>query len=381
MAGRRLVDVAKLFNASKTVARQHIKLRSQQLDVYGKTSTLAKAAKDQTDRITVTIEAAVALSKRLNEEAPRYASAAAQRATGARHADIPRQETLRADRAKTSAEEGLEQDHHYNRSGGNTKADPPTEEDLHVQQEQPDQRPLPDGTIPSAGVTLDGYPHQPSTDGRPGVQQNPNAIPSHANEPYRPPPSGPVQKLQDGRDRDVFYARSVESQPAPPSSPQTQIPKNTEATQESDHHVRDGGLNQDVFYSVPEPAQEQVQTEEIPHKVAVPEQDDVPEGINTDVFRTKRVARMLGGNPYKQKDRLGLEGAATTPYDRTKIADGHDQDTFNVRKSEQGKPSIPEEPLQPAQPAHTEPEPELTTNVDAASTSEPAVHHPSCCAF
>ena len=63
MAGRRLVDAAKLFNASKSVAQKHIALRSSQWDAYNKTSSLAKAVKSQTDRVTLTAAAAIALSQ------------------------------------------------------------------------------------------------------------------------------------------------------------------------------------------------------------------------------------------------------------------------------------------------------------------------------
>ncbi|KAF2676701.1 ABC1-domain-containing protein [Lentithecium fluviatile CBS 122367] len=419
MAGRRLIDAAKLFNASKSVAQQHIKLRSQQLDVFSKTSTLAKAAKSQTDRLTLTVEAALALSKRLNEEVPRYASAAAQRATGIRDGDTPQTDNVRTEKTQEGTIEEIEHDRHYGRSGRNTTAEAPAEDELDVQQEKARRRPLPDGTIPSAGVTDDakgkgtfsrqtvpeppegplaepqtqrqmgqglrpveskastiptpGHPSGVSTDETGGPQQSSECIPSHANVPYRPPPSPRVQKLRDGHDRDVFYARSVESKPASVSSPKTQIPKHTEDIQESDDHVQDGQLNQDVHYSVPEPAQEQVQREELTHQVADPEQDEVPEGVNTDVFRTQKVTKMLGGNPYKHKDHLDLKGVTRTPRDQTKTAVGHIQDMFNVRKSEQRKSSIPEKPMERALPAATKKEmqdlaSELAKDAEAASS-------------
>ncbi|KAJ4303034.1 hypothetical protein N0V90_001925 [Kalmusia sp. IMI 367209] len=397
MAGRRFIDAAKLFNASKSIAQQHIKLRSQQLDVYSKTSTIAKAAKSQTDRITLTLEAARALSQRLNEEVPKYASAAAQRATASRDGDVPRKETVRGETVRGDTETGLEQDHHYDRSGRTTKAERPAEGELGVQQEEAERAPLPDGTIPSNGITLDEEakgqdtfnerpvpepPKEPLGDeshtrGIEGIydtaaRQKPagtfashvrtsprvsEQIPSHANEAYHPTPTPKVQKLQEGHDRDIFYSRSVESNPTPSPSPKTQIPKHTETDQESDVHVSDGQLNQDVYYGVPEPAQEQVQREDIPSRTAVPEQQDgTPEGINTDVFRTKRVAKMLGGNPYQQKPHLDLKSASGTPHDHTKTAQGHDQDTFNVRSSEENQPTKPEEPTHKAQPATTEKE-------------------------
>ncbi|KAI7087724.1 ABC1-domain-containing protein [Hortaea werneckii] len=72
MAGRRLIDAAKLFGASGNVAKQHLAVRRQQWDVYSRTSTLAKAVKNQTDRVTVTAAAAIELAKRFNETGPSW---------------------------------------------------------------------------------------------------------------------------------------------------------------------------------------------------------------------------------------------------------------------------------------------------------------------
>jgi hypothetical protein len=68
MAGKRLLDAAKLVQATRAVARQHIDLRSEQLNRYNRTSTLAKEIKNQTDRVTVTVQAAIELAKRLAED-------------------------------------------------------------------------------------------------------------------------------------------------------------------------------------------------------------------------------------------------------------------------------------------------------------------------
>lgn len=253
MAGRRLVDVAKLFNASKSVAQKHIALRSHQLDVYSQTSSLAKAVKHQTDRVTLTAAAAIALSRRFNEEAPAYAKAAADRATGAQSAgvprgeaqstDIPRKETTQQTAHVDSAhvEQGLEQDHHYARSAQNTAAAPPPQGELHVEQDEAQRRPLPDGTIPSGGLTLD----------------------------------------QGEKGQDTFSKRSVSEAPKEPlGNDGLQPVESTKST-----------------IPVPEAAEE-----------------EVPEGINTDIFHSRRVAMMLGRDRYSRKDHLGTNGGAGNPY-------------------------------------------------------------------
>ncbi|KAK3066848.1 hypothetical protein LTR53_016631 [Teratosphaeriaceae sp. CCFEE 6253] len=72
MAGKRLLDAARLASASSAVAKQHFALRRQQWDVYTRTSSLAKAVKDQTDRVTVTAAAGLELASRLRDTGPTW---------------------------------------------------------------------------------------------------------------------------------------------------------------------------------------------------------------------------------------------------------------------------------------------------------------------
>ncbi|KAG9196230.1 hypothetical protein G6011_01351 [Alternaria panax] len=336
MAGRRLVDAARLFNASKSVAQKHIALRSNQWDAYNKTSSLAKAVKNQTDRVTLTAAAAIALSQRFSEEAPSYARAAADRATNTQstqRADIPRRGTVDKEAPAEGVREGVEQDHHYDRSAQNSAHAPPPTDELEVEQKKAPRRPLPDGTIPSQGLTLeqehkgqDTFSERPvheapkeplaedqgesvrhqdegikpveSTETTIPLPGNPRGastraaetIPAHANDSQRTPTSPQAEKLQQGHDRDVFYTRSVESQPIAESQPRSQIPWASGTSQRSDKHVEDQQINQDVFYSPPKPRQGQV------------EEEDLPEGINTDVFHSRKVARMLGSDPLSRKE-------------------------------------------------------------------------------
>jgi aarF domain-containing kinase len=238
MAGRRLVDAAKLFNASKSIAQKHIALRSQQYDLFTQTSSLAKAVKNQTDRVTLTAAAAIALSQRFNQEAPSYAKAA-QPAT-----DIPRKETTQKTPGTDDAhvQEGLEQDHHYARSGENTAVRPPPDGELHVEQNEAQRRPLPDGTIPSGGLTLEQQEKGQDTFSR------------------RPVSEAPKEPLDGNGLEPVESTKSTIPLPGQPAGAST--------SKFSDTSV----------------------------------QDDLPEGINTDVFHSKRVARMLGQDRYSRKE-------------------------------------------------------------------------------
>lgn len=378
MAGRRLVDVAKLFNASKAVAQKHVALRSNQLDAYSKTSTLAKAVKNQTDRVTLTAAAAIALSRRFREDAPAYAKAAAEQATSRtssqrtqpRHEDIPHKGTVKGDGTTGSQREGLEQDHHYDRSEHNTSTNPPPTDDLEIEQEQATRRPLPDGTIPTAGVGLDQEgnnkyvfserplsdpPKQPLSEeqsdkrsdeseglrpvesddstiplpGKPrgGSSTFTESIPSHTNDLQPSQKSSQIEQLQAGHDRDVFYSRSVESQPPSVAKPLSQIPKHMENKQLSDEHVNDKALNQDVYYSSPTPDTKMNKGEDTSIRITSQEEEQIPEGINTDVFHSPRVAKMLGSDPSSRKEYLKKRGPNVNPFIPPQYQAGHGHDT------------------------------------------------------
>lgn len=99
------------------VAKQHFALRSQQLDTYSKTSTLARAVKNQTDRVTLTVRAAVALAGRFNEAGTThqstYASPARSRPEQAQ--PVPGRDAVGQEKQSQNKKEGLRQDHHYER--------------------------------------------------------------------------------------------------------------------------------------------------------------------------------------------------------------------------------------------------------------------------
>src|SRR5690242_1826249 len=403
MAGRRFVDAAKLFQASKSIASKHITLRSHQLETFQKTSTLAKAVKYQTDRVTLTAAAAIALYQRSNEAAPAYSKAAPERpaATGTQHEEIPRRETVERHASKNDLREGLNQDHHYNRSGQTSAAQPAPEQELDINQAKAPRRPLPDGTIPSARLALgqeekgqDTFSERPvsespkhplakeqdtqvrledegfkpvesteSTIPLPGHPRGASAdatqsIPAHANDLQPSTKTSKIQSLLAGHDRDVFYTRSVESQPEPSAYPRSQIPVASADSQGSDSHVEDGRLNQDVFYATPKPGKQQQQAESgNPIQAAVPAEDDIPEGINTDVFHSKRVARMLGQDRFSRKEHLASttpKGTGRHPLDDRPIVQTDHNAQAQASQQAQAPTSSPK--LKAAQPATTEQE-------------------------
>ncbi|KAF2272777.1 ubiquinone biosynthesis protein coq-8 [Westerdykella ornata] len=305
MAGRRLVDVARLFQASKSIAAKHINLRSQQFDVYSKTSSLAKAVKSQTDRVTLTAQAAVALAKRVNEEPPSYAPEAESRAS---------------------------RNHNQVQPQRRTTAEPPAKDELNIIQKEAEREPLADGTIPPVGAPLEQW-------GTTTEKEPSGTVDSIREGHTQRPQSGSGRAAKDGIQPVASAASTIPTPsdftPLSTGGPgnlqlklEAQIPSRGETIQAPPR-----GSGADEIWQ-PKPSS-------LPQKAANPEQDQLPEGINTDVFRTKRVSQML--NPYARKPRLDIPRAAERPFVHIKSAKGPDQNTINVHRIDQTKPSQPAE--------------------------------------
>lgn len=422
MAGRRLLDAAKLFGASRSIAKQHFAIRNQQWDTFTQTSSLARAVKNQTDRVTVTARAAYALAKRVNENGPSY-SRGYRSPTENDEPHIRRQENVQATNTTGGYEEGLAQDHHYKRPTENTVGDELPKDDLNVVQEEAARNPLPDGTIPPKGAAIgaresvqgtDTYAERPvsepvkdplqdqrdldvtqnkaarhplpdgtipqegaqlDTDTLPGSGETygdrpvPEPLkdplagssteglhPAESNKSTIPIPEAPVgHTAQHNREaqrqsefqipsisgseektptagQDTYSERPGVTSPELSSLPRMKIPRYEEDTQGGDEHVKDGQINQDVYYS----SKGHPKMPPIPSVEAVPASDDVPEGINTDVFHSPHVAALLnsGGREDRRKAyELKMKAARRSPVERSPLTEGKNQDTFNVRES------------------------------------------------
>lgn len=398
MAGRRILDAAALFNASRAVTSKHVALRAHQFDVYSKTSSLAKAVKGQTDRVTLTVEAASALVRRFNGPVTPYSTSTHGLQTARTEGSVPGKDGVARVNTDAVVKEGLEQDHFYERSDANSTIDPLPDGELGVKQEKANRHPLPDGSIPPAESNIAASNNgedvfstrsqtepsnaplatesgalerslEPQSSGRSSIptpskkdrqlsseeakilqRQAEAQIPAKAAEPPPAVASVPqtnastnaeTTKLGIGQEQDVFYSPSTTTTPVLSALPRVKVPKFTENTQESDEHISDGQINQDVFYS----SLKHEQKEPVPQSQAVPEQDQPSEDMYANIFHSPRVARMLGSHGKRRgsPDALELHGAKGTPVDRTSLSENRDQETFNVRTSAQEEPE-PREP-------------------------------------
>ncbi|KAH7393104.1 ABC1 family-domain-containing protein [Cadophora sp. MPI-SDFR-AT-0126] len=359
MAGKRLLDLAALFNASRGVAQKHVALRSRQLEVYNRTSTLARAVRNQTDRVTETVKAASFLASRLGEDAPEWSSDKSARPNGE---GVPRKQSTTGP-LPAGPRSGLDQDHFYEKSSSNSAVDPAPEADLKIKQERANRYPLPDGTIPpeDSNLNVSALDHdvistRPKDESAKKPLNNDVIEPVSSNTSSIPTPSQKTQSvtadarnqepaqipfntadafdssvegpLEEGHGEDSFYEKSLHTSPAISSLPRVQLPRHASNTQ-GDPHLPKTEINSDSFYS----------------SSSLPASDEsAPEEINTDLFHSPRVARLLGGGTQgggnfngQRKDvtsTSSYQTVATARIDRSGVETHSQQDDQSKRCSE-----------------------------------------------
>jgi aarF domain-containing kinase len=266
MAGKRLLDLAVLFNASRGVAQKHVALRSRQVEVYNRTSTIARAVRSQTDRVTETVKAASFLASRLNETSPLWTAEASEPTVANSKKDgqsIPsEQPTERSPVSKPQSPLGEGQ--FFEESANNSVVDPSPAKDLEIRQEKQVRDGLPDGTIPTI---------QPDPNGRKEDQEAASRILDD-------------EMLKENSRQESMKQQLSTSSTVLISARKPQLPNHTSNIQ------GDGGLagqiNSYKFY-------QPLGLGAIPAGQTIPEQDEVPEGVDTALFYNPRIAKLLGG--------------------------------------------------------------------------------------
>ncbi len=393
MTGRRILDAAAVFKASRGVALKHVALRKHQLDAYSQTSSLAEAARSQTDRVTLTVKAASALAGRFKETGPGYSTQASKSDGSTRDAPIPREGSAEGTTQGGEKKEGLAQDHFYERSEDNATGESPPDRSLGVKQEKAKRHPLPDEFMPPTGAAT-GVPKQdeesysklpqtepvkrplesqkgrnngglqpasscsasipktakktrpPSADQAKRLQREAEKqIPSQAAEP--PPAIPPKSETEEpglkvNQEQDVYYTPYSSNGQVLSGLPRVKLPKNTEDAQESDEHVSDAHMNQDVFYSTTTNNQEQA----IPESQAVPVQEQLSDEAYSEIFHSPKVAKLLRGQAKKGSPSKGLElpGVKDIPVKHMKASESSDQVSSSMRIPAQAWPETYESP-------------------------------------
>ena len=370
MFGRRLLDAAALLKASRAVASKHLFYRRHQLDTYNRTSTLARATKHQTSRVTLTLRAASALAERFNGLSHEHLTEASQSKTP----NVPSSASVDGSDTKSGNKQGLEQDHFYKRSEENTTASPPQENELYVKQDQAKEPPLRDESILQAGASLSLNAEKSDACSRRKVRTNSTHANGHGLHPLTadqvkelqresewqipsraavPPPTGlsnpiaseasenDVLQLSANQGQDVFYTPSPNIKKVLSGVPRMKIPKATKNVQEGDPHVHDEQLNQDVFYSSASKDGDVA----LPSAEAVPEQDEISEDMYSENFRSPKVPEMMKGQPNQglPSKCLDLEGTEDVFGEKEKQARKTDRVSFSERVDSQAGRQFPKE--------------------------------------
>ena len=370
MIGRRLLDAAALLKASRAVASKHLIYRRHELETYNRTSTLARAINNQTDRATLALRAASALAERFNGQSHNHSTNASQ----PKPPNVPSSASIEGSRTESGNDQKLEQDRLYKRSEESTADKPRQDHQLNIRQEQDKERPLKDRSIFRAGVSLGEIAGKPEATGERRARTNSNQaenqglhsltadqvkelqreserqIPSQAAEPPPTSPSSPiaseasekdVPQLSANRGQDVFYTPSPTTTKVLSSVPRTKVPKATENVQGGSPHVHDEQLNQDVFYSSATKGGDVA----IPRTQAIPEQVEISEDMYSEIFQSPKVAKMMKrqpnqGSPSKNLDQ---EGNGHLLGEEAKPAQESDRVSFSERDVSQAGHQFPKE--------------------------------------
>ncbi|KAL8772623.1 MAG: hypothetical protein Q9209_002284 [Squamulea sp. 1 TL-2023] len=373
MTGKRLLDAAALFNATRSVVSRHTALRTRQFEAYQKTSSLAKAVKNQTDRITLTVQAASALAGRLQKSNDSYSTQSSSQGPKRQAPQVPSHDSVQSPARAPSQKEGLEQDHFYERSPQNSTTQPPPAHDIDVKQETAQRYPLPDGSIPPAESCLTSSTSDEDASSSlqqteplkaPLTKENPQieaklepissgqtSIPDPSNKPNTPPPEearklqreaekqipsraaeSPPAELSIGQEQDVFYTPSPKAGRVLSALPRVKLPKNTVDEQDSVERFSNQQINQDVFYSSAPNGQEQT----VPEQQAIPQQSEPSDDLYSELFHSPKVAKILKGRPKPADPSKGLDlkGVKGTPIEADHSEPEGDPESFNIRPTE-----------------------------------------------
>ena len=293
MTGRRLLDVAAIFTATRKVASKHTALRSRQLDVFSKTSSLARAVKSQTDRVTLTIKAGTALADRFNSPNIHYSSQNPQDNPPKERSDVDHSDLKSVNdlSERPSSKQGHTQDYSYkelNEIGAASH-----ERDLSIKQNAVNGSSQPGEPFPTRNAPISPNQHE---DVAPTVSKSPEVKPT---------------------------TKRASNSTADSAIAQVKTPKNSECVRSTKEPVSNNEVNQDVFYS---PASEDKQQ-------IMPEQEQLSEEAYSEIFHSPRVAKLLKAQPRKKKfsNELELPGAESTPVKDSKAPQETDQVSSGVR--------------------------------------------------
>lgn len=271
MSGKRVLDAIALLRVSRNVAAKHFGIRFSQVELYSKTSSLVKLIQSRTTP---------------GFAAPSQSFSQATNLAAHNKDHIPTDASVPASEPG-STDEGIKQDHHYDRSQQHATQDPVPEDDINITQAEASRRPLPDGTIPPENSPLgqetgdpESYNKIPTAEtGQHPVQgeeqgslspkaSGESSIPDPAGSPLgseeakklqrqyegqipaapAKPPTGETDEFHIPQESDVFYQPEGQTEPVLSALPRVKVPKVENDVQAGDSHIKED-INADVYYA------------------------------------------------------------------------------------------------------------------------------------
>lgn len=305
MSGKRLLDGVALFKASTAVASKHIALRRQQVNVYERTSSIARIFKSQTEWVTSIVKSIPGNATKMDVSQ-----------SGVDEALPPIETTENGSGIDNKTSSGL------SRPGLGRGTSISNGEGIGkvLQPVSPVRDAIPVPVIQSGLLNQDG--------GRDLRKHYEKDIPSAFAE---------AQTVSSQVLQDVFHNPTRKISQVSSSLPPVKLPMITEHTQELNGQVSSEDSNQDVLYSA---VMKETNGTPIPEGQAVPEQQQPSDDLFPEIFHSPRVATMLRGEPKRalavEKSRLQIGQGPLLKY--RELAQGRDQANVKIRPSGQNLP-------------------------------------------
>ena len=343
MTGRQILDAMYILKASRSVLAKHVALRRRQVDVFNKTSSLAKAVKTQTSRFPFISRAVSNIADQVkNSQSSGLSSPTGPQSPLKHGPQTTKSEKLEGKHIpSTKTLSGRESAHFDTSSGANPTIDHIPEEESGTRLENAQRSSVADESAlpakdakpsPNRGrdtfsnrsfaesqheslVDTDGKSEeslQPSSTNRtsiptPSIHGNSmepdrarklqrlaeRQVPSVSAEAHSPsegqtPTSNHTQgELDTMKQQDTFFTRPVHTSPVLSSLPRVKLPTNTTSTQDGIEKLSDTDINQDVFYSAKPGGSSP------PDAQALPEEGQPSNAMYSEIFHSPRVAKLL----------------------------------------------------------------------------------------
>lgn len=311
MSGRRFLDAAALLRASTAVASKHIALRRHQMNVYERTSSIARVFKSEIESVTSVVKSA-----------PGNPTENGVRQTGVEENVAPFEK-----------KSGLGKDHRYKKLETYANDQPLPISELDVEREIGKSHLPQDGASPQIESTENGsgIDNRNSSDfSRSGLGRGTSISNDEGIEKVLQPVSSvrddiPVPGIQsaslspngrrdlqkhDEKDisstfadartvssqvlQDVFYTHTRKTSQVSSPLPPVKLPMVTEYKEELNGQVSSEVSNQEALYSAD---MKQTNRIPIPEGQAVPEEQKVSDEIFPEIIHSPRVAKMLRRKP------------------------------------------------------------------------------------